>query len=207
MDDFLARGWNLPSIWFGRGWASVELGDVAVGVRDFLWCTTLAETAGAAEDYSSDQELKLLWLLAVQALLRRGAPEAAAALLVHALRHQPGDGRLVAQATALAQEIPSLGEFLVTNLPAEAVWPFARQAASEERHAIMARAATRLGAEKSPFAPVAEGLVAMARGERGVAERLWRSVSEDSPAWPEARFALDRLARPDRRGAEEVVVA
>ena len=210
-DHFVQSGWNLPSVWFGRGYAAIETGDAVTGVRDLLWSVSLAEAMEDSLDYTSETQLQISWGLAVRALLAHGAPEAAAALAVHGLRGRPEDGDLLALASEISRRVPGLVAFLQARLPRAAAWPFARQAAAEGRADVVAAMAARLAADGDPHAAVAEALVALARGDRQEAVRRLSSVRADSPAYAAAKFALDRL-RPgagdeDRAGHGEEVVA
>ncbi|MCL6594664.1 MAG: glycosyltransferase family 2 protein [Firmicutes bacterium] len=208
-EALLAKGWNVASVWFARGWANVEIGAVEAGVRDLLWATALSEATANGEGYVSEGQLRAAWSLAVHALVRRGAVAAAAALLVHALKARPDDERLVAMATGICAGVPGARDFLVPRLPAASVWPFAQKAASEGRLPEVEAAGRRLAADGDPHAPVAQAIVAIAHGERERARALLMGVDPTSPAAEAARYALARLSAEEgvHAGKQGEVVA
>lgn len=143
----LAAGLDAPSVWFARGWARAEGGQVAEGVRDLLWSIALAENATGREEFVSDADMEKAWYLATQSLLRVGALGAAAAIVIHALRAAPESQMFLGLATAMGEvEGGGLRPFVVERCPEASLAALGRLAACEGRAETAALAGARLAA-------------------------------------------------------------
>lgn len=147
-EQAIEAGLRAHSVWFCRGWAEVESGRVAEGVRDLLWSVALSEnTTGSGEEFLSDQDSLNAWHLAIQALLKSGSLPAAAALTIRALEARPQEVRFLGMATALAEaEGGVLRPFVTLRAPESCLRDLAAKALAEGRVETARAVAARLGA-------------------------------------------------------------
>jgi glycosyltransferase involved in cell wall biosynthesis len=170
-------GLDTPSMWFMRGWAAVEEGRTAEGVRDLLWSIAVAEQGTGREDFVSPTEMEQAWYLATHSLLRAGALPAAAAMAVHALRWAPESDRFLAVASALAEVGGGeLRPFIASRVPAAAAPGLAQRALGEGRLETAAALAQRLGQLGDPGGRVVAAKVALRRGDWADAAALLREA-------------------------------
>lgn len=197
----LDAGLTAPSVWFSRGWADVDRGNVADGVRDFLWSIVLAENSTGREEFVSPTEMENAWFLATQSLLRVGAMPAAAAVAIHALRWAPDSDRFLALASAVAEVSDGqLRPFIVARCPDAAVGHLMRKTLAEGRLEIAAALCERAPFDDAPDLRLVAAKVAMRRGQVAQAATFLQAASAVDATRSEASavlaISLGILGRP-----------
>jgi tetratricopeptide (TPR) repeat protein len=81
-------------LWFLLGVAELNLGEHAMGVTHLLWSTTVGDVRRAEQEFYSPSRSVAAWGNAAKALLALGAPEAALAVCMTALKEPPEEPQL-----------------------------------------------------------------------------------------------------------------
>lgn len=173
-------GLTTPSVWFSRGWADLERGNVAEGVRDLLWSIVLAENGTGREEFLSPTEMENAWFLATQSLLRAGALPAAAAVVINALRFAHTGDRFLGIASALAEAgAGELRPFIVGRCPDESVRALAERTLAEGRLETAWALCARLDLANDPRCRLLAVRVALLRNDLTAAAVLLEAAYGD----------------------------